>query len=54
MDKQKSFSQDKGSAPHQDKSATRGCEGSPSKHGMKRSSGKKGNQFTADATPGVK
>ena len=51
--KQQSFSRTSGSAPHSDKSATRGTEGGASKHGMKRSTGQKGNKYTADSTPGV-
>lgn len=51
--KQETFSRSKGSAPHDDKSASRSCDGAPSKHGMKRSTGMKGNKFTADSTPGV-
>lgn len=51
--KQESFSQSKGSAPHSEKSATRGCDGSSSKHGMKASTGKKGNKCHASSTPGV-
>ena len=51
--KQESFSQSKGSAPHQDKSVSREVSGNSGKHNMKASTGKKGNKCHASSTPGV-
>lgn len=51
--KQESFSQSSGSAPHQDKHASRDCGGNSGKHEMKRGTGQKGNKYVADHTPGV-
>lgn len=53
MDKQKSFSKTQGSAPHDDKSASRSCGGNSGKHGMKASTGTKGNKVHASSTPGI-